>query len=396
MGSMRRRISVEERRARLARRHRLLPSRRTDDLVALTDDLVGLHSSDPTTVYLSLAARMARPSIAAVSDALYRDRSLLRHHAMRRTLWVFSPEGARIAHAAATRRLVGPEQRRLVRLLEERGGVEQGEAWLAEAATRVVDAIEARGRVSTRELREALPDLQLPLDMAPGKSYSATVSALSRILPLLGFQGRIGRLEPSGGWTSSQYAWTPLTAWFPDGIDGLDPRAAAAELCRRWLLAFGPAPASDLQWWAGWPAGLTRKALSDAAAVEVELDGAPAWVHPDDVDAVEDGEPWLALLPGLDPTTMGWKARDWYLDPRQARLLFDGNGNGGPCIWSNGRIVGGWAQRSDGEIAWRVLEDIGAEAERALELAAIRLQALLGESRVRVRFPAPIQKALLA
>ena len=81
---------------------------------------------------------------------------------------------------------------------------------------------------------------------------------------------------------------------------------------------------------------------------------------------------------------------------RCSEYLFDGNGNGGPCIWSNGRIVGGWAQRSDGEIAWRVLEDIGAEAERALELAAIRLQALLGESRVRVRFPAPIQKALLA
>ena len=52
-----RHIDDAERRARLAVRHRLLPARRTDDVVAIADDLVALHSSDPVTVYLSGALR---------------------------------------------------------------------------------------------------------------------------------------------------------------------------------------------------------------------------------------------------------------------------------------------------------------------------------------------------
>ena len=67
------------------------PPRRTDDVVAIADDLVALHSRDPVTVYLSVLARMANPSLAAVEKALYDDRTLLRHHAMRRTLWVAGP-----------------------------------------------------------------------------------------------------------------------------------------------------------------------------------------------------------------------------------------------------------------------------------------------------------------
>ena len=100
--SVARRIDAAERRARLAVRHRLVPSRRTDDVVTIADDLVALHSSDPVTVYLSVLARMANPALAAVEKALYDDRTLLRHHAMRRTLWVAGPETIRLAHAAAT------------------------------------------------------------------------------------------------------------------------------------------------------------------------------------------------------------------------------------------------------------------------------------------------------
>lgn len=45
-----RQLGVEERRARLAARHRLLPAARTDDPAQIADDLVALHSSDPVTV----------------------------------------------------------------------------------------------------------------------------------------------------------------------------------------------------------------------------------------------------------------------------------------------------------------------------------------------------------
>ena len=72
-----------------------------------------------------------------------------------------------------------------------------------------------------------------------------------------------------------------------------------------------------------------------------------------------------ALLPALDPTPMGWQARDWYLGPHGA-ALFDRTGNIGPTVWYQGRIVGGWARRADGEIVYRLLEKLGREATQAV------------------------------
>ena len=82
----------------------LLPTTRIDAVPQIADDLVALHSTDPLTVYLSTMARMASLA-AAVEQALYADRTVIRHHAMRRTLWVATPEVARLMHAAATRGL---------------------------------------------------------------------------------------------------------------------------------------------------------------------------------------------------------------------------------------------------------------------------------------------------
>ena len=90
---------------------------------------------------------------------------------------------------------------------------------------------------------------------------------------------------------------------------------------------------------------------------------------------------------------MGWKLRDWYLGPH-AGVVFDANGNAGPTIWWDGRVVGGWAQRRSGEIAWKLLEDVGSEAECAVGAEAERLQGWLGDARVAPGFLPPFQRAL--
>ncbi len=102
-------------------------------------------------------------------------------------------------------------------------------------------------------------------------------------------------------------------------------------------------------------------------------------------------EPWAALLPPLDPTTMGWIERGWYLGPYKEQL-FDTSGNAGPTAWWDGRIVGGWRQSDTGEVVLQVLEDVGAEATRALEREAARLTEWLGGKRVLPRFPSPLSK----
>ena len=75
--------------------------------------------------------------------------------------------------------------------------------------------------------------------------------------------------------------------------------------------------------------------------------------------------------------------------------LFDRNGNAGPTVWWNGRVVGGWAGRKDGEIVFRLLEDVGADAACAIEAEAQRLQSWLGETRVVPRFATPLAKELV-
>ncbi|MCW0216549.1 MAG: winged helix DNA-binding domain-containing protein [Pseudonocardia sp.] len=379
-------ISTAQRRARLVTRHRLAPAHRLDDVPVLADDLVALHSTDPVTVYLSAAARMRTPALAPVDAALYEDRTLLRHHAMRRTLWVLGPAHARLAHHAATVDVAAVQLRNLLTQLGLAGVADPG-AWLAGARRQVHDLLAAEGPLPAREVGLRLPRLTFPVPIG-----DATVAAHSRVLLIMGFDGQVLRARPTGTWINGQYRWAAADAWVPGGLGTpLARREAAAGLARAYLRAFGPATREDLRWWAGWTVGTTKAALADVDAVETTA----GYVLPDDLDPVPDPGPSVALLPGLDPTTVGWKVRDHYLDPALVPHLFDRNGNGGPAIWVDGRIAGGWVQRKDGTIATALLTDVGAEARDAVDAAAHAIETLLGEARVTVRFPAPMQAGLL-
>src|SRR5437763_3049728 len=112
-----RRIGVEERRARLARRHHLAAASRAADVAAVAGDLVGLHATDPASIYLAAAARMKKPSIAAVEAALYDDRTLVRMLGMRRTLFVEPLELVPVVQAAASRAIARRQRDRLLGLL---------------------------------------------------------------------------------------------------------------------------------------------------------------------------------------------------------------------------------------------------------------------------------------
>ena len=388
-----RRIDVAERRTRLATRHRLTPAGRTDDVVAIADDLAGLHSSDPATVHLSAAARMVRPVLPAVEAALYEQRALVRHHAMRRTLWVLGHELARAAHHSSTVTLLARQRTLLLDAVARAGLGPDPERWVADASAEILAALATTGPRSARDVGRLVPHLAVPLTIGTGRN-AAVQGAHSRVLLVLGFEGRVLRARPTGTWINGQYLWAAADAWLPEFTEPLEPRAAAAVLARRWLRAFGPGTRTDLQWWTGWTATATTRALADVGAVQVELDEGTGFLLPDDLDPPVPAEPSVALLPGLDPSTMGWKQRDFYLDPAHVPTLFDRNGNGGPTVWVDGRIAGGWVQRADGTIAVRLLADVGAERRAEVDDAANRLEGLLGGTRFTVRFPAPLQVEL--
>jgi hypothetical protein len=175
-----------------------------------------------------------------------------------------------------------------------------------------------------------------------------------------------------------------MADWYPAGLDSWTTLQAEVELARRWLLAYGPATAEDLRWWAGWSATQVRRVLTELKPDEVDLDGMPGIVAAGDTDPSPDVTSWAALLPGLDSTPMGWQQREWFLGGYGDRL-FDRTGNIGPTVWCDGRIVGGWAQHRNGEIVWRLLADIGSDGAAAVEAAAQRLASRLGGARLAPR-----------
>jgi hypothetical protein len=185
-----------------------------------------------------------------------------------------------------------------------------------------------------------------------------------------------------------------MDAWLPAGVLEVSVDEARTELAARWLRAFGPATVADVQWWTGWTLGETRKVIERLDVTEVDLDGANGIALADDLASPRRPKPWVALLPALDPTVMGWKERSWYLGGH-AEALFDRSGNAGPTVWWDGRIVGGWAQRASGEIVSRLLEDVGKDAAAAIESEAQRLEAWIGPRRFIPRFRTPLERVLV-
>ncbi|WP_405135921.1 winged helix DNA-binding domain-containing protein [Nocardia sp. NBC_01388] len=387
-------MDAAERRARLGVRHRLAAAARTDDVNEVARSLVVLHATDPATVFLSVAARGRGCEPGHVEKALYEDRTLLRMLAMRRTMFVAPIELVPALQASCADALAHKQRKTYARYIEQAGVVEGAVLpWLSEVEAETHDTLLARGSATGAQLGKEVPRLRTQVNTAPGKSYSKPTSITTWVLVILGAEGRIVRGRPNGSWSSSQYTWAPIESWLPEGIPALSAEAARAELVRKWLRAFGPAPVSDIKWWTGWTLGEVRKTLALLDTAEVDLGGATGLVLADDLEPTPAPEPWVALLPALDPTPMGWQSREWYLGPNSP-ILFDTNGNVGPTVWWDGRIVGGWAQRPDGEIVWRLLEDVGSDAQALIEAEAARLTAFYGEVRPIPRFRTPLEREL--
>lgn len=361
--------------------------------------MVGLHATDPVTVYLAARARVTDVTPESIQAALYDERRLVRMLGMRRTLFVVPIDLVGVVQAACTEAIAAKERTRLAKLIEEAGLCADGQRWLREVGEAALAELTTLGEATTAELAGTVPGLGEQLRLAVGKPYEATVSVASRLFLVLAAEGHVVRGRPRGSWISTQHRWAPTASWLGGSVDRWATDEARAELVRRWLDAFGPGTLVDLKWWTGLTLGQVKRALSAIGPVEVDLGGTTGYVLADhDAGGVKlDGpvEPWLALLPSLDSTVMGWKERDWYLGDH-GPALFDTNGNAGPTVWWDGRVVGGWAQRPDGEIVVRLLEDLGGEASAAVDAEAEDVSNWLGTVRFTPRFPTPLERQLKA
>jgi hypothetical protein len=387
-------ITTTERRQRLVARHHLLD--RAGSVEEAAESVVGFHSSDPVSVFLSCWARVEGFRVEDLDEAMYDRKSLIRMLGMRRTLFVQSPGMAAIMNEACTRHLAPSQRSRLISMIENQAVASDGDAWLEAVEAETLEALASLGEATAAELTRLVPELGRKLVFGEGKTWGGEVGLSTRVLFMLATAGSIVRGRPRGSWRSSQYRWALLDGWLEGGLAEVDSDWAEAELLRRWLRSYGPGTLTDLRWWTGWTLTKTRRVLERLEVEEVELDeDGVGLVLADDLETPAIGRPSVALLPGLDPSVMGWKEREWFLGPHQDRL-FDRNGNAGPTVWVDGRIVGGWAQTPSGRISVGLLESVDASAAASIAGEVERLEAWLGDSRFKPRFRAPLEKELAA
>jgi hypothetical protein len=141
------RIGVEERRARLVRRHRLHPADRAIAALDAARSVVVLHSTDPVTVFLSVHARTSGLTPEDIERELYVERTLVRMLGMRRTLFVVPRDLVPVVHAACTRTIAARERRRLEQMIVDSEISTRPAAWLSRASTAAARVAEWLGEV---------------------------------------------------------------------------------------------------------------------------------------------------------------------------------------------------------------------------------------------------------
>lgn len=330
--------------------------------------------------------------MADLEQALYEERSLLRVPGMRKTLFVVTPDMAAAMQAACNDRNAAAGLTQLVGLIERQGLADDGSALVGALREGILASLAARGEAVAADIKSDVTDLDARLHFGAGKDWEGSVGLTSRVLYQLTFEGSVTRAHPRGTWRSGQYHWALLDRWH--ALAEMTVDEAAAALLTAYLTAYGPATTTDIRWWTGWTVARMNEALSATQAEEVELEDGTGWVLPGD-DQPEDESSWVGLLPGLDPSVMGWKEREW-LFSGGSEGLFDRNGNAGPTVWVDGCVVGGWAQRDDGSVVTEPTTDLPRSTRRAIHAESERLQSWLDGTVITHRFPSPMERALKA
>ncbi|MGW6655988.1 winged helix DNA-binding domain-containing protein [Rhodococcus sp. NPDC055024] len=385
-----RHVSDDERRARMGVRHALAPSFRVDSPEAATRAMTVLHATESATVYLSCWARVRSLDAADVDRALYDQRSLVKQLAMRRTLFTFSRDLLPAAWSSASARVANTERARMSKDVVKAGLTLDGNDWLDRARTEVLKLLTDRPEgLSAVEIRQAVPMIDVKVEGSAGEIWSAP-----RVLTHLGATADIMRGTNTARFPVSRPLWTLTRHWLDDAPADLESGEGYREIVRRWLYTFGPGTEDDIVWWLGSTKTVVRAALAELDAVAVSLDGGgTGWLLPDDVAEVSDPGPWVALLPVLDPTIMGWKDRDFYLGPHRNQL-FDTRGNAGTTAWVDGRVVGCWIQDEVGAVHVRLLETVPASARRSLDAEAVRLTEWLSGVKIGTGYVSPAMKGM--
>ena len=181
--------------------------------------------------------------------------------------------------------------------------------------------------------------------------------------------------------------FTRPDTWLAMPAVRVDPKAALADLARRFLGAYGPATYHDFaRWWGGSSVASVRQWIAslgdEAAAIEVE--GTKAWMlaeHAREACELPRGRS-VSLLPAFDPYVIGASRHAENLLPGDLRSrVYRPQGWVSPVLLVNGLMAGTWRHEIKGslvEVRIEPFEKVPAWVRRAARSEAEHLAAYLG------------------
>ena len=257
-----------------------------------------------------------------------------------------------------------------------------------------MQAVRDRGEATASEFTSVVPALKAQLTFGEGKTWGGTQGVATRVLSMLAAEGQLVRGRPRVRGRAASTAGRRC------------PRGLATARTRSTRTT--PRPSSRGATSA--PSGRPRSPTSSGGRVgrrERSLARSPWSRRPrwKPVAAPLTCSPTTTLRPrrrvrrGRHSFRCSIRRR-WAgsvaagTSASTARRCSIDRATSGPTVWCDGRIVGGWAQRSDGTIVHRLLEKVGRAGRAAIEREQQRLTALLGEVRVTPRFRTPVEREL--
>lgn len=329
-------------RALLARQ--LLLQRERLPVFDAVERLVGLQAQLPRNPYVALWSRLEGFDAAGLS-ALLRERKAVRVVAMRSTLHLLTARDCLLV-----RPVVQPASER---------------SFLSVFGKRLQGVDVERLKTLARDLLDERPRLLGELGKAllprfPRSDAEALGNAVRTFVPLV-------QVPPRGLWGKSG---APLCANAETWIGrGFAARPSPEKLARRYLAAFGPATAADVQAWAGVALPLEKlrlRRLADARGRELlDVPGAPL---PD-----EDTPAPPRFLPEYDNVFLGHRDRSRIL----GSVSLPKEQLGKAPFLLDGFVAGTWDAQG-GEVRLRPARKLSRAEKRDLDDEAGRLEAFLG------------------
>ncbi|MFX1600411.1 MAG: DNA glycosylase AlkZ-like family protein, partial [Promethearchaeota archaeon] len=222
------------------KKHHLTDETLIDDIIQITDDLCGLHSTRLSTSHLSLFVRTKNFKKTDLERELYINRTLGRIRGMRRTLFIQTIDMIPIVHNATFK--LG--EKNFEKYMEfHKVSLKEYQ----EISNRILKILKGR-EISALEIRKELN----------------SKSNIPAIIQLMCNYGLLVRGKPIKDWKDMRNNYALFKDYFPTlNLTKLNEKDAIQILIEKYIKTYGPVSENDISWWTGFTKTIIRDALQN-------------------------------------------------------------------------------------------------------------------------------------